>query len=558
MIIHNIWVRNYRNLDNQYFDFTGNFNLVIGKDNTIKITEGNKAKVEKYFHGKNINYLSGVIGKNGAGKSNLLELINYLIFTPKSVDSDFVLIFENNEDNLFEEIVVVHKLGETKSTALNIPLKIGKKNTNVIQSLDFEKRDVNSLFFTNVYDGMRKTFPAKVIDLSINYNVPAFSNLRNNINNEIAFFNTGLHDYLKIEKPLFISVRPYFTNRDQILIDNVDNDRFLTEIRSSIVKRESKNALQLWILYFLFIDLLNQHFDRRNHSIQKAASKTMREKRLAIMNQHISRASKKDDIYEILHHLVYEYPHKALDEIPDDNYIKLIDFILHHFKRLKIRDYVREGKYITRTDSYLIDFNEASTQFMTLYSKLYERGGRLVFAWEGISSGHKAFLNLFSRLFVGKDKIKHKSIILMIDEGDLYFHPQWQKEYVKVLVEFLEHEFSNYDVQLILTSHSPFIASDIPSSNLILLKTREDEGNFVEREKGFQTFGANIFELFTQAFFIKNGTTGDFADKKTKEIIDSIRNQATLVERKKLVELIGDDFLRKYITKHFIENDKAN
>lgn len=51
--------------------------------------------------------------------------------------------------------------------------------------------------------------------------------------------------------------------------------------------------------------------------------------------------------------------------------------------------------------------------------------------WYSLSSGEYALLSMFSRIFNAANQLERSSIpnlvLLLIDEGELYFHPQWQK-----------------------------------------------------------------------------------------------------------------------------------
>ncbi|MEC2474713.1 AAA family ATPase, partial [Bacillus thuringiensis] len=84
-----------------------------------------------------------------------------------------------------------------------------------------------------------------------------------------------------------------------------------------------------------------------------------------------------------------------------------------------------------------------------------------------LSSGQKAMLDMFSRFYSIATKINNlgdKNILILIDEGELYLHPQWQKSLLKDLLDFFKMIYDK-DIQVILTSNSPFIVSDLPKHN---------------------------------------------------------------------------------------------
>ena len=79
-------------------------------------------------------------------------------------------------------------------------------------------------------------------------------------------------------------------------------------------------------------------------------------------------------------------------------------------------------------------------------------------------------------------------------------------------------------MQIIFTTHSPIVLSDMPRSNVIFMKREENKcmvDAYCEHE---ETFGANIYKLFDDAFFLgKKGQIGEFAKTKVQFIIDKIK-----------------------------------
>lgn len=114
----------------------------------------------------------------------------------------------------------------------------------------------------------------------------------------------------------------------------------------------------------------------------------------------------------------------------------------------------------------------------------------------------------------------------------------------------IQEEFPRNYFQIIITSHSPIILSDIPQENSIFLKRNED-GKIVQDKHGIQTFGANIYTLYKDAFFIKDGLAmGSFARGKINSWIEEIKEGGTDADDiKKKLELIGEPIIRKRLEK---------
>jgi len=170
--------------------------------------------------------------------------------------------------------------------------------------------------------------------------------------------------------------------------------------------------------------------------------------------------------------------------------------------------------------------------------------------WRNISTGEKAFLDIYSRFYFAKSKLEESTefIYLLIDEGEIGLHPEWQRDYLNKLITFLKFCFSNYSVQIILTTHSPIIISDLPTDNIIFLE-KDFNGNCIVQDNPIlKTFGANIHELFRDSFFLKDGLVGKFAYKKIQDLIKYIKgadiNEKQNEESQKLINIIGEPILR--------------
>lgn len=153
--------------------------------------------------------------------------------------------------------------------------------------------------------------------------------------------------------------------------------------------------------------------------------------------------------------------------------------------------------------------------------------------------------------------VRYKYINAILDEVELYFHPDLQRRYVKGLLDAISNlQLSNIDgISLLMITHSPFILSDIPHTNILCLDQNAD----VVRKK---TFSANIHEMLGDAFFM-DSTIGEFAQQKLMEFIglyhgshDEVRKSAFLKFEKTfrgLKDIIADEYLSGEISDMFDE-----
>ncbi|WP_419777048.1 AAA family ATPase [Malaciobacter marinus] len=189
---------------------------------------------------------------------------------------------------------------------------------------------------------------------------------------------------------------------------------------------------------------------------------------------------------------------------------------------------------------------------------------------------------------------RNKVFTLIFDEVENSLHPNWQKSYIKEVLQVIENFECSF--HLIFITHSPFILSDLPKENIIFLdkidentKDKYPSINIEKLEKGnclnvskfinINPFGANIHTLLSHGFFMKDGLMGEFAKEKIQSIIkyheEILEKKLTKEENKKqrdeekekyeeelkkefwqIQSIIGDDYLKQVIKNHLVEIEK--
>lgn len=140
-------------------------------------------------------------------------------------------------------------------------------------------------------------------------------------------------------------------------------------------------------------------------------------------------------------------------------------------------------------------------------------------AFETLSSGEKQQAFVVSSILYhlgniesvfrdnNKNRIAYRNVCIILEEIELYFHPQFQKNLIKYILDGIKQmSFVHIEgIQLMMVTHSPFVLSDIPTSNILALE------NGMQSDTKLQTFGANIYDMLNTSFFLHNSTIGDFA-----------------------------------------------
>ena len=101
-------------------------------------------------------------------------------------------------------------------------------------------------------------------------------------------------------------------------------------------------------------------------------------------------------------------------------------------------------------------------------------------------------------------------------------------------------------VHFVITSHSPFILSDLPKENIIFQEKGKQVYPF---DDGKQTFGANIHTLLSHGFFMKDGLMGEFAKSKMDDVINYLNNKETEIKNdedaQNIINIIGEPIIKR-------------
>lgn len=149
-----------------------------------------------------------------------------------------------------------------------------------------------------------------------------------------------------------------------------------------------------------------------------------------------------------------------------------------------------------------------------------------------------------------KRKIKYNHINIILDEIELYFHPELQRQFVDNLIRSIENmQFEITSINIQMATHSPFILSDIPETNVLFLENGKSRVGIGE------TFGANIHSLYRNNFFIDGMPIGEFAKNKINNLFQKVRflksEDKVLYEE---IRLVGEPLLRSQLLKLYAEN----
>ncbi|HUM51647.1 MAG TPA: AAA family ATPase [Chitinophagales bacterium] len=565
-----IWVEKFRNFENFGFNLSSSHKFKYDLENNA-LSKKDVDALPSNFFGERINDVVGVIGKNGSGKSNAVELVCKILKGAKtSLQTNFFVIIE--EDN---KLICHHSFSD-----------FSKPKADFKISFEDYKGSINPLkvvFFSNVFDERRNEFDTEVADISVNnlFNRQHFLRREKttDFEKQIRLINSKIFSSLNIDLPSQVQLTSkVWINRLNTAMErdaygnNYEAIREFKKIfRDRLREIRPENKFIHLLRFGYFFEMYNNYSRRSRYreNLFRVQFENLEQFIPSLFNLRTEEIS--ENLIDFLDAefsnmpreqltLFLERDEKKESESQFEKIRKQIDFL----KKLKFNtnelniEYNTEGARNRSLEYFTFNYKSRySKSFINDYIVLFGQSNVFDINWIGISSGHKAYLNLFASLYQELRYTRQSNLLLCIDEGDLYLHPMWQIEFFDKLLTVLPTIFSG-NIQLLLTSHSPFLLSDLPKQNITILDKSITGSSLDGIELKINTFGGNLYDLYSEPFFLGQKRTSDFAYNKIKSLITSVESKQISRKDKRefmnLANIIGDEVIQFRIKK-ILEND---
>lgn len=176
------------------------------------------------------------------------------------------------------------------------------------------------------------------------------------------------------------------------------------------------------------------------------------------------------------------------------------------------------------------------------------------FPCQYLSSGERQRLYCISSVLynlrnldsIAKGNLQYENVNLVFEEIELYFHPAFQQGFIKFLLEQIAALSLRHikGINICFVTHSPFILSDIPKSNVIFLENGEPIEHMQEN-----SFGANIHTLLQHGFLLDGVTMGTFARDKINNLFKELNQGNVTDEMYQEILLVGEPYIRGQLLK---------
>lgn len=541
--------------------------------------------------------ISAIVGKNGSGKSSLIELLYLTMFSlavkaeilpKKNEDGEEVVL----EDNLRVEVwfkvggnfVKLTILGDICSITIDeevtqIDGRLSGKAKQIVQNLFYViaiNYSHHSLNRRHVGEWVKNIFHK-----NDGYQTPIVINPYREEGN----FNINLEEDLTLSRLLSnLIIIGDASEKEKEKIRTLIPNKKVTKVKFTYNEAKKKdvtnpndkvNKLLSEHERSMFSTLTNRYNLKLKNQPSKIGDLEFAQKYLLRKLYNISeKYTKYREKYRFLENGVYSNfkLFEFLDELKRDkshiafkvnqtiNFFESPDFYADKNDEWididVLNDHIRS---LTNEKSRVIDFLPPSIFKVDL---MFEKGE----LFSNLSSGERQKLfatatykyHLFNLDSV-QNGLRYKNVLLVFDEIELYYHPELQRTFISDFLDALDNmKFESIKaLHAIFVTHSPFILSDIPSQNTVFLDIKE--GKSIISQHMENNFGANIHELLKLGFFMKEGLMGKFAVDKIENFIRTINESKKISEddflkHLEFVNLIGEPIIRNRLID--ILNDK--
>lgn len=596
------YIEHFRNIENQDVSLSDEFDCRY-RDSKIFIEKREKNPLMDYIYDNGfMSNLRIIVGKTGSGKTNFLQLIGMDWWNRKSTaDGDaYLLLYKMHNENDF----FVEEVG------------LGNKTRAYCFTYDFDKHEILK-YIPAACDDHEDTYIINAFDRYAFASCP-YDNVRqeqmfdNNqfIPRKITQYGKSsvsmecefLKEYLSHFSEKSIKRRVSFV----IGWKNWQN-KIQSDLDEKLIKRE----------YWTYKDRAEEQRDKnfRNGQYNKPIEydKKSTPKSRFIHDLMVDFAIYLRRWAELVE---YEFPEKYYPytgivydlgiedprELPDGKkmgILKRIDwlcqYIDYHTDEITsnrglvwqigsdIRDFFHllgkmDDKYFTDTE-FTIPVMDIDVNGKTVMREVFERMEQyrpdqigvfseclLPYHWSYVSSGEYQYAKIWGVLEEYGVRVKmmtqwqkyseaiQPNLILLLDEPENYMHPEMCRTFIRNLNVLLSKRNPNTELQVLISTHSPFMLSDVMASQVIKMDYDEN-GKCVISESKKPYYAANIHSIMADGFFLEY-TIGEqariFLEDKFKllqrltcmnrNLSSSEKEELTMI--RSLIPNIGDALIR--------------
>jgi predicted ATP-dependent endonuclease of OLD family len=529
-----LWVKNYKNIVEQGFNFSPRFRCEYDEKTNELIIDENEDYVSIFPD--NIN-ITAIVGENGSGKSKLLKLLIKCLNNNILMMNDTNYLFLIEKDKTLYYISAFSVNTKFKCVQIRIPLfKLSKNIDNKIKK--FLDEIYSSLYDYSLSFTMNNFFDTSIEQQCYPNKKLSIEDIEKIDRRNIIYYlfeNNHKDIFGNYFEPSEILLEPSFPINDKDTLNNIVN-----------LQKNLKNTTEHF-LFVIYLYLVNQ----------------IRRLSLNEMFIELKEITNFENFSMILFEKISNLNPESFSnlEMYKSQRIQIINKIKNIFNYSKeIKESQIKFENILNSDMNIIprEFiinieNFKNSNLFNIFEELpcFEINFRSSngMKYNDLSNGEKTALRV--RFYIEKiiRDNKTKNFLFLLDEANNDLHPLWQKKLLLFLIDTFKNRKEK--IHFILTSHSPFILSDLPKQNVIFLEKEKRTGNCINAtdKVDINPFGANIHTLLSHGFFMKDGLMGEFAKEKIDTAITYLNKKILTKEEldycENIISIIGEPIIKR-------------
>ncbi|AHJ95323.1 restriction system-associated AAA family ATPase [Hymenobacter swuensis] len=136
--------------------------------------------------------------------------------------------------------------------------------------------------------------------------------------------------------------------------------------------------------------------------------------------------------------------------------------------------------------------------------------------YEKLSDGEHQFIHIVGGILLFDEKYPARDLLYLLDEPDTHFNPVWRS----TLFYELDKSLVNKKIEFVLTTHSPFILSDIHGYNVFKFERKGPVVSFERSSK--ETYGATFNNVIDEVFQQVSSEVDHFEQQIAKRSFNDI------------------------------------
>ncbi|ELA9308262.1 AAA family ATPase [Vibrio natriegens] len=544
------------------------------EDIGVSLSSGHKITFERKYLcldtvNSNLDYYHGIqssaiVGKNGTGKSTLLDFIDS---SYEATDSSGFFIWFNEKETTYHICPINFDLDSIKIESMHTV----KVNNNYRKFLNYHK--VRLIKANNLSGGESSTISRRTRknvfshDLSLaRYKTGSSTKLAERIARLINFFANSSwmanEQNIKVEFEFFVKPSSTTYLKNLLARDDVKKEwelsskdlRILEHMLRSRPAFISDSIDDPHVPLFgelMRVNLLSilRHVTKYSGFRAKLQDFMFIKLLCGSMTRQVDLSDPDTVLDLILNSGMNEFPtSKAISEADAFIICKRFQDVVEAVRRIaEIISTYRMDIEVKDKDRFTSSQTALVIDLMMSISKLPSNVvPNFHYGWKGFSTGEFAKLNLFAELFYyinDEKRSSSESHLIVMDEVDLYLHPDWQREFLADTLNFLKAEYPQGSVQLILTSHSPIIIGDFLPEDIVSLYREPRRSPQVGESFGF---GTQILELYMDGMHLSS-TFGSHSKSHIDRILNNKINNCQTAFDKELVRKIKNSNIRRML-----------